>query len=101
MRKLCLRCQERKALMGYSRCAICQEADRVYARTVRKQRRKQGVCPECGKKVASGRSYCKVHLAYYAEAARKYQARKRAAEKKRKKAAKRKRRPLVGRVRTA
>ena len=85
MNKICVRCQARKALKGYSRCARCREADRVYWRTLRTQRRKQGLCPDCGQKRASGRTYCEDHLAYYAEAARAYKKRKQAAEKKKRK----------------
>ena len=81
MDKICVRCQARKALKGYSRCARCREADRVYWRTLRTQRRKKGLCPDCGQKRASGRTYCEDHLAYYAEAARAYKKRKQKADK--------------------
>ena len=81
MDKICVRCQARKALKGYSRCARCREADRVYWRTLRTQRRKKGQCPDCGNKRAAGRTYCEDHLAYYAEAARAYKKRKQRAEK--------------------
>jgi hypothetical protein len=87
MTKICVRCQARKALKGYSRCARCREADRVYWRTLRAQRRRQGLCPDCGNKRASGRTYCDDHLAYYAQAARAYKERKQRAAKGKKKGA--------------
>jgi hypothetical protein len=39
------------------------------------------LCPDCGNKRASGRTYCEDHLAYYAEAARAYKKRKQRADK--------------------
>ncbi|HMI91927.1 MAG TPA: hypothetical protein VK509_11215 [Polyangiales bacterium] len=82
MTKICVRCQARKALKGFSRCARCREADRVYWRSLRAERRKDGLCPDCGRKRASGRTYCSQHLEYYAEAARAYKQRKAKATKK-------------------
>ena len=82
MTKICVRCQARKALKGYSRCARCREADRVYWRSLRADRRKDGLCPDCGRKRANGRTYCSQHLEYYAEAARAYKQRKAKAAKK-------------------
>jgi len=92
MTKICVRCQARNALKGYSRCARCREADRVYWRNLRSVRRQKGLCPDCGEKRASGRTYCEQHLAYYAEAARAYKQRKQRAAKKKvaKKAGKKK-----------
>jgi hypothetical protein len=82
MTKICVRCQARKALKGYSRCARCREADRVYWRSLRAERRRDGLCPDCGRKRANGRTYCAQHLEYYAEAARAYKQRKAKATKK-------------------
>lgn len=82
MTKICVRCQARKALKGYSRCARCREADRVYWRSLRAERRKDGLCPDCGRKRANGRTYCAEHLEYYADAARAYKQRKAKAGKK-------------------
>jgi hypothetical protein len=76
MTKICVRCQARKALKGFSRCARCREADRVYWRSLRAERRKGGLCPDCGRKRANGRTYCAEHLEYYADAARAYKQRK-------------------------
>jgi len=81
MTKICVRCQARNALKGFSRCARCREADRVYWRSLRSDRRKQGLCPDCGRKRAQGRTYCSEHLEYYAEAARAYKKRKTQTEK--------------------
>jgi len=82
MTKICVRCQARKALKGFSRCARCREADRVYWRSLRAERRRDGLCPDCGRKRANGRTYCTQHLEYYAEAARAYKQRKAKATKK-------------------
>lgn len=82
MTKICVRCQARKALKDYSRCARCREADRVYWRSLRADRRRDGLCPDCGRKRANGRTYCAQHLEYYAEAARAYKQRKAKAAKK-------------------
>jgi hypothetical protein len=48
----------------------------VYWRSLRAERRKDGLCPDCGRKRANGRTYCSEHLEYYADAARAYKQRK-------------------------
>jgi len=39
-------------------CASCQETRNTYRRTRRADRKKKGLCPECGEVAPNGRTYC-------------------------------------------